>query len=253
MRKSRSFRLKSLLAPRSLVLPIGTLGVVGSLFALSLLLNIVLIHERFTGSKVAVVYDGDSFELNDGQRVRLLGVDAPEKGRCGYDEATKELRASVLGKKVRLKHTIVDDYGRHVSIVIAEDWGSWTKYLLGKFGRFFGLRYPAFDTLINRKMVALGLAKNLSVASPYKDVIDQADNDAKAQSLGIYSPRCRSLISRSNCTIKGNLQPEGKVYFKKGCPYYDQVVVDESFGDVWLCSESQAHDMGFILSKTCGR
>ena len=185
-----SYRLPILPSYRLRVLPSYCLRVLPSycllvLLSVSLILNVILIHERVTGSKVVVVYDGDSFELADGRRVRLLGVDAPEKGRCGYEEATKELKAFVLGKNVRLKNSIVDDYDRLVSIVIVEDWNSWTKYLLGKFGRFFGLHYPVFDTLINRKMVARGLAKNLSTQSPYKEGIDQASDDAKTKQLGI--------------------------------------------------------------------
>jgi endonuclease YncB( thermonuclease family) len=228
-----------------------TLIVLLSFSVLSFLLNLILLHALYSGSKVVSVYDGDSFELADGRRVRLLGVDAPEKGRCGYEEAKKELNALVFGKSVRLKNNIVDDYGRIVANVIMEDPVSWTKYITWWFSRKIGIERPIFDTMVNRNLVSRGLVKNLSVASPYKSSIDQASTDAKARGLGIYSAQCRSALPRSNCTIKGNLQPEGKVYFKPTCPYYTQVVVDESFGDVWLCSESQALSLGFTLSKKC--
>lgn len=53
----------------------------------------------------ATVIDGDDIDVwaASGQptRVRLCGVDAPERGCPGYDEATKALRALVEGKQVR--------------------------------------------------------------------------------------------------------------------------------------------------------
>jgi len=53
----------------------------------------------------ATVIDGDDIELwADGgppKRIRLCGIDAPERECPGYSEATKELRALVEGKQVR--------------------------------------------------------------------------------------------------------------------------------------------------------
>lgn len=51
------------------------------------------------------VVDGDTIRVNvDGQalKVRLLGVDAPEYGDCGFDAATDRLGELVAGREVRL-------------------------------------------------------------------------------------------------------------------------------------------------------
>src|SRR5690349_14067023 len=38
---------------------------------------------------VTRVVDGDTVELGTGQTVRLVGIDTPERGQCGYDQATR--------------------------------------------------------------------------------------------------------------------------------------------------------------------
>lgn len=64
---------------------------------------------------VARAVDGDTLELTDGTRVRLIGIDTPERGDCGYNEATAELARHVQGRTVTL-HTgardNTDRYGR---------------------------------------------------------------------------------------------------------------------------------------------
>ena len=59
------------------------------------------------------VIDGDTVELGNGRGVRLLGIDTPERGDCGFDTATDDLVKLVEGKPVRLtKPGDTDRYGR---------------------------------------------------------------------------------------------------------------------------------------------
>lgn len=62
------------------------------------------------------VIDGDSVELGTGERVRLIGIDTPEQGDCGADEATWALAAMVEGLEVSVVNPTQvkdhDDYGR---------------------------------------------------------------------------------------------------------------------------------------------
>lgn len=51
---------------------------------------------------VAEVIDGDTFRLENGESVRLLGVDAPEKGEALFEEATTFARSVLSGNPVRL-------------------------------------------------------------------------------------------------------------------------------------------------------
>jgi endonuclease YncB( thermonuclease family) len=53
---------------------------------------------------VREVIDGDTVDLNDGRRVRILGVDAPEVGTCGADEATAYTRGALIGNRLVVLH-----------------------------------------------------------------------------------------------------------------------------------------------------
>jgi len=63
---------------------------------------------------VTHVVDGDTVDLANGQTVRLVGIDTPERGQCGSTEATNNLARLVLDRRVRL--TVSDEdqdrYGR---------------------------------------------------------------------------------------------------------------------------------------------
>lgn len=63
---------------------------------------------------VSRIIDGDTFELSDNSTIRLLCIDAPEKGKTGYTEAGDFLSGMILDKEVRLEKdkTDRDEYGR---------------------------------------------------------------------------------------------------------------------------------------------
>ena len=72
---------------------------------------------------VTRVIDGDTLELGSGQDVRLVGIDTPEVGECGYDKAAANLAYLVAGKQVRLTRSDEDRdrYGRLLRYVNVGD------------------------------------------------------------------------------------------------------------------------------------
>ena len=69
-----------------------------------------------TGWRVTQVVDGDTVEVSrDGvvERVRLLGIDTPERGQCGYDEATALVAGLVTDREVTLVVGSPDDRDRY--------------------------------------------------------------------------------------------------------------------------------------------
>ncbi|MET0326963.1 MAG: excalibur calcium-binding domain-containing protein [Ilumatobacteraceae bacterium] len=62
---------------------------------------------------ISHVVDGDTVDLSTGERVRLIGIDAPENGSCGAAEATARLTALVGGQTVAVVAGARDDVDRY--------------------------------------------------------------------------------------------------------------------------------------------
>lgn len=233
--------------------------IVGLVIVSTLLLagNAFFLVDRWQRNIVVSVPDGDSLQLKDGRRIRLLGIDAPERGRCMAGEAREKLVELAQGKHVRLTSTVTDDYGRTLAIVTVEDIGTWLEYLQWKFlGSRPGLErgvYPEPDPLLQRALLAAGLARNESgISNPYHQVLKDAERLAKSAKLGIWSDACRGKTSgKEDCTIKGNTRAGKKYYYTPDCASYDQVLVDTAFGDQWFCTEGEAGKAGFIPATSC--
>ena len=63
---------------------------------------------------VTDVVDGDTLKLGNGKTVRVVGIDTPEVGECGYEQAADKLASLVLGERVLLTKSDenTDRYGR---------------------------------------------------------------------------------------------------------------------------------------------
>lgn len=64
------------------------------------------------------VVDGDTFNTADGERIRLEGVNCPEKGQPGWERAKGALERLILNKAVRYEGVARDQWGR----LIAQVW-----------------------------------------------------------------------------------------------------------------------------------
>lgn len=82
--------------------------------------------ERSVWSVVSFI-DGDTFDAErDGtrERVRIIGIDTPEREQCGYAEASAALRDAIGGGSVTLvsgAETDRDTYGRLLRYVEVDD------------------------------------------------------------------------------------------------------------------------------------
>jgi micrococcal nuclease len=130
---------------------------------------------------VSRVIDGDTFDLKTGERVRLIGVDAPEyepwKGRIDpYGrEASQFLRALLSGQPVLLEEDmeVKDKYGRTLAYV----------YLAG--GEF-----------VNLKIVQEGLArvKRYLPNQRYHSLFKTAEKEAKSKKKNVWSEQSPSKL-----------------------------------------------------------
>ncbi len=175
------------------------------------------------------VIDGDTFETAEHQMIRLASTEAPEIGRCGFEEATKELEKLVLNKPVYLKVTFRDPYQRLVGLVYAD----------GKF--------------VNEEMLATGFAyyNRGTIAGATEDLL-KAGDVAREKKLGLFSPSCTQVRNSKNpsCAIKGN-DRNGKIYYTPDCGVYNNVTVQLYLGDQWFCTEKEAIKAGFRRPEQC--
>ena len=131
------------------------------------------------------VSDGDSLhlELPDGERVRvrLYGIDAPEKDQECALAARKKLGKLIYDKKIRVEVLDVDKYGRYVGKVYA------------------GARY------VNRFMLKEGLAWHYKHYAADDELLAEAEARAKAAGRGIWATEspCRPRVFRSEQRKEG--------------------------------------------------
>lgn len=131
------------------------------------------------------VSDGDSLhlELPDGERVRvrLYGIDAPEKDQECALAARKKLGKLIYDKEIRVEVLDVDKYGRYVGKVYA------------------GARY------VNRFMLKEGLAWHYKHYAADDELLAEAEARAKAAGRGIWATEspCRPRIFRSEQRKEG--------------------------------------------------
>lgn len=112
------------------------------------------------------VQDGDTFKLPDNEtRVRLWGIDAPEKGQAYADEARDRLKELCEGKAVRLEIKDTDSYGRKTAIV-------WK----GK-------------TNINLQLVKEGLAWHYAYYAPDAKDLAAAEKNARKARKGLWKDK----------------------------------------------------------------
>ena len=68
---------------------------------------------RPAGTVVTHIVDGDTLDVSTGERIRLIGIDTPERGQCGFGEAAAALAAMVDGREVVLVSGARDDTDRY--------------------------------------------------------------------------------------------------------------------------------------------
>ena len=96
---------------------------------------------------VVEILDGDTFDLGNEERVRIIGINTPEKGRPFSDEATDALSEMIMGKEVTLvndsKNDDVDSSGRLLRHVYVEPYGISVNYEMIRTGMAFWYPYSS--------------------------------------------------------------------------------------------------------------
>jgi len=201
---------------------------------------------------VIEVIDGDTFKVGTEEKpikIRLLGIDSPEKGECFYEESKNFAKELLEGKYVELRTDTTD------------------KDRYDRFLRYAILPVEEGDNIIvNRRLLKLGYAEIL--ISPedvlYKNLFNMAQGEAKAGRLGMWEnckdPNDTSKLREQDsdpenkeCNIKGNISEKGygKTYLVPGCDNYNSVKIDTKKGEQYFCTEEEAIEAGFRKATNC--
>ena len=89
------------------------------LLSLVLLVNYPAFSEEFT-AKVIAVLDGDTVLVKRAKglvKIRMVGIDAPEKAQTFGGTSKRSLSDMVMGKQVTIKSQAIDQYGRMVASI----------------------------------------------------------------------------------------------------------------------------------------
>jgi micrococcal nuclease len=205
---------------------------------------------------IARVVDGDTVELKDGRRVRLVGVNTPESttrteeyGKAASDYTKKQL----TGKTVYLEKDVsdTDKYGRLLRIV----WLSPPSSISDKEIR---------TKMYNATLVLGGYAEPSTYPPDvkYADYFRKYALEARNAKKGLWSINpingtTKGDLDKAGSTtpaqtqastagkIKGNINSKGeKIYHVPGGYYYDKTIAEELFS-----TEAEAQAAGYRKSQ----
>lgn len=118
-------------------------------------------------TRVTRVLDGDSIIIASGERLELLGVDAPEKGECYAQKSQKELTKLLSKKEVRFK----------------------ARKKFASAGNPSQAEIYVGSKLINQQLIRTGYAKSWSAHTTGKqsESLKKAEQQAQIEKKGLWS------------------------------------------------------------------
>jgi len=192
----------------------------------------------YTGRVVGIT-DGDTLTLltadKEQIKIRVAEIDAPERRQPYGTRARQKLSELVFDKDVVVKVQVVDRYGRtvgriyvdgiDVSAEMVHSGVAWVYRKYAKDDNLFELEEEAREA--QRGLWSLPEAERIP---PWE--WRRGSNKAEDRSDG--------------CNIKGNINSKGdRIYHSPGSSSYGATKINESKGERWFCSESEARSAGW--------
>ncbi len=123
--------------------------------------------------RINFIYDGDTVRTDTGEKIRLLGVDAPEMNWGEGEPDFYAWEAFEYTKEILLGQLVYLEYDE-----VKED----------KYGRTLAYLFLADGTFFNEKLLEEGYARLLLIPPnlKYSDVLREAEESARAAGWGIW-------------------------------------------------------------------
>jgi len=188
----------------------------------SILISIVvcglLILPAQAGFTVIQVIDGDTCLLENGQRVRYLGINAPEKDELQFEEAAQANNNLIGGKEIRLElgDPPQDKDGRLLAYVFVD------------------------EIFVNEELVRQGYAHiRRPLVAKYRDILFKAQEEARAAGRGIWA----KVAGVDIAIVNAHTDAEGNDWYN----LCDEYIVIENRSDTpvnltgWTVSDEAHH------------
>lgn len=198
-------------------------------------------------AKVIQIADGDTITvLKENKRqvkIRLNGIDCPERGQAYGKKATEFTKDLVALQMVIIETFGHDQYGRTIGEIFLKD-GRNLNHELVKYGWCWWYREYAPGNLVLKKLEAdakeakLGLWNDSDPIPPWE--FRHGGNRAT------LIPEASPAPLESGHTIRGNKR--SKKYHRPDCPSYDQIAPHNR---VPFASAQIAENSGYVLAGNC--
>ena len=223
--------------------------------------------------KVVKVIDGHTVDVivnGKKERIRMIGVNTPETVdprkpvECFGKEASNQVKSLLVGEKVSLEKDDTqsdrDKYGRLLRYVALADGTNVSLSLIKEgyaYEYTYDLPYKYQSDFKNAQKLAMDQKKGLwgsmcqkiatgEVKKPTNSTVTQIS------SVTTTTPPATVSVSNNSCTVKGNISSsKEKIFHVPGCQSYSKTVIDESEGEKWFCSESEAVQAGWRKALNC--
>lgn len=201
---------------------------------------------------VTRVIDGDTIEIESGQKVRYIGIDTPETVHpskpieCYGKEASDKNKELVERKKVRLEKDISET---------------------DKYGRLLRYVYVG-DVFVNDYLVKEGYASSVSYPPDikYQDKFREAEKQAREEEKGLWGDACNiptstvksTIISTPKPVTISTPKPTTKTSYNTPTPTTYVAPVVPQAGESYVCnckktcSQLASCDEAYYQLNTCG-
>lgn len=226
--------------------------------ALILLLLLSLSAFAQTSAKVVDITDGDTITVISDRKqfkVRLAGIDAPEKGQDYSDSAKKYLSKLLFNQTIKLEGSKRDRNGRLIAKVFIDtrDVGLMMiqNGLAWHFTKYANDQSPSDRVLYNNaeassRRNSLNLWRYPNPVAPWDYRAGGSANTPRPTPRQTETARTGAIASYPNGQIIGN--KSSMIYHLPSCPSYDKV---SQRNRVYFRTAQEAERAGYRVARNC--